>query len=151
MSQYPLDPDPQYNPDQLADLTAATDANSQIPKLFGYLSGSYATATEPEVPGDVIGQIDDEGYFGPALPGTVMPPFPPVVHPVGATIAKNQNYGQPSIKNNATPGSLILSFSVSHDATPSAFYVEETGQAVPGDLTPPFLDEVITRPMPLPT
>jgi len=151
MSNYPLDPDPQYNPDQLADLTAATEYNSQIPKLFGYLSGSYATPVAVEKPGDLVGQIDDEGYFGPALPGTVMPPFPPVVHPTGPLIPKNQNYGQPSIKNNATPGSLILSFSVSHDATPAAFYIEETRQPDPGNALPPFLDEVISLSIPLPT
>jgi len=150
MSNYPILPDPQYDPNQLADLTASTDYNSQIPKIFGYLTGSYATPGEPEVEGDVIAEVGDEGYFGPVRPGTVMPPFPPTIYP-GGTNSPNLNYGQPSIKNNATPGSLILAFSVAHDATPSAYYIEETKQPDPNNELPPFLDEVIAPSIPLPT
>ena len=150
MSNYPILPDPQYDPNQLADLTASTDYNSQIPKILGYLTGSYATPGEPEVEGDVIAEVGDEGYFGPVLPGTVMPPFPPTIYPSGAN-PPNLNYGQPTIKNNATPGSLILAFSVGHDATPSAYYIEETKQPDPNNELPPFLDEVIAPSIPLPT
>ena len=61
------------------------------------------------------------------------------------------NYGQPTIKNNATPGSLILAFSVAHDIHPSAYYIEETKQPDPNNELPPFLDEVIAPSLPLPT
>ena len=177
---FPLNPDPQYRPQTLADLTAATgastnyndkfpnidfppvgsDASSLIPKLFGYLSGAYETEDVPPIPevaGDTLAEIGDDGYFGPSLPraGGLMPPFPPAKGAgrpgIGAT--DNTNYGQPTIKKNATPGSLIISYSVSHSTTlPTAYVVAETSQS--NVLNPPqnipWADEVFTHEITLP-
>ena len=100
---FPINPDPQYRPRTLANLTAATgaatnyrdlspdidlagqegvDVSSLIPKVFGYLSGTYSTEDVPPVvdqPGDTPAQMNADGYFGPTLPrpGGSMPPFPP--------------------------------------------------------------------------
>jgi len=170
---FPLDPDPQYRPQTLANLTAATgaahyyvdhhpdidaanavgvDVSSLIPKVFGYLSGTYATEDVPATPaqpGDTPVQISEDGYFGPGLPrpGGPMPPFPPPTGPGGPAAFSKQNYGQPSIKNNASPGSLILLWSVGHSAaTPTAQVVDDTTQselAVPLQ-NKPWADEVMT-------
>lgn len=178
---FPLNPDPQYRPRTLANLTAATgapphyrdsvpnidalnaeevDASSLIPKVFGYLTGNYATEDVPPVPavaGDTPADIDDDGYFGPGrpYPGGRMPPFPP---PSGGgappSVSTNVNYGQPSIKGNAPPGSLIMVWSVGNSAaTPTASVVAETAQSevtVPAQ-NRPWDDEVFTHEINLPT
>lgn len=173
MSGFPLDPLTQYNPKQLANLTASTgvssayldrapnidippvgtDASSLIPKLFGYLSGSY----DPIETGNSTAQITQDGYFGPALPrpGGPMPPFPPPSGAGGSGIGANSNtnYGQPSIKNNAAPGSLILTYSVNESPTdPSAWVVEEISQSelVTAAQNIPWVDEVTTQEINLP-
>lgn len=178
---FPLNPDPQYRPQTLANLTAATgaadyyvdyhpnidrgnavgvDVSSLIPKVFGYLSGTYANEDvppNPGVPGDTPAQIADDGYFGPALPraGGPMPPFPPPsgTGGVGIGATGNTNYGQPTIKNNASPGSLILLWSVGNSAAiPTVQVVEDTTQSeltVPAQ-NKPWSDEVSTLEVNLP-
>ena len=178
---FPINPDPQYRPRTLANLTAATgaatnyrdlspnidqagqegvDASSLIPKVFGYLTGDYATDDVPPVPdqpGDTPAQMGVEAYFGPALPrpGGIMPPFPPPSGSGGSGpgAGTNVNYGQPSIKKNAPPGSLILAWSVTHSVTtPTAYVVDETAQAKlqDPDQNTPWLDEVFTQTFTLP-
>lgn len=168
MSSFPLSPLTQYNPKQLANLSASTgvslayrdnapnidlapvgtNASSLIPKLFGYLSGSY----DPVETGDSSAQIGQDGYFGPALPrpGGTMPPFPPPSGVGGSGVGANTNtnYGQPSIKNNAAPGSFILTYSVNDSLTnPTAWIVDEVSQSeldTPAQNTP-WADEVTTQ------
>lgn len=156
---FPLNPDPQYRPRTLANLTAATgaatnyldlnpnidlagevnvDVSSLIPKVLGYLSGDWATDSIPPVPdqsGDSPAEINADGYFGPSLPfaGGPMPPFPP---PSGAggvgpgAGGGNANYGQPTTKKNVAPGSLILTWSVDEFVlAPKAYVVTDTSQA----------------------
>lgn len=177
---FPLNPDPQYRPRTLANLTAATgapphyldstmdidalnaqgvDVSSLIPKVFGYLTGNYATEDVPPIPavtGDTPAQMDDDGYFGPGLPrpGGPMPPFPPPTGPGTPSLTTNVNYGQPSIKGNASPGSLILVWSVGNsDATPTATVVAETTQSELSNPAQnrPWDDEVFTHEINLPT
>ena len=182
MSGFPIAPLHQYTPKKLANLTAATgagtgwhisapnidlppdekgvDVSSLIPKIFGYLSGSqgdsYAVPIVAPVNGDTPAQIGDAGYFGPVLPrpGGVMPPFPPAHGPgtPGAGTDANLNYGQPSIKRNAAPGSLILAYTVQAAPVPVAYVVDTTSQSDP-TIPPyePWYDEVVVRTVPLPT
>ena len=135
------------------------DVSSLIPKLFGYLSGSNgnpdAVPVVPPVDGDIPNAIGDNGYFGPVLPrpGGVMPPFPPKSGPgtPGAGVDANLNYGQPSIKRNAAPGSLILAYTVQPVPAPVVYIVTDTSQTEP-TVPPvqPWQDQVVTEQVTLP-